>query len=399
MEYAALCFIILLVIIVLILMIYNYSIHKKVDTFSNLNQRVTNLNVLQDFMNTLGDSLSIDEKIERINDVLINKYSIKYSTIVVFNGAEYEVKASNVEEKHWDTLKNLQSDPVFADSIKTAVPKYITVENDSEKLPYQKMEFGRAKCAMFFPLYIDNVYIGYWIIEGSRPHEFDNMDTTILEVVRKNIVTILKTVQSQQTLENLVRNDQFSGLKSAEYLYGEGKKIIDKSTTSAICLFKIVNLPEINEEIGRKTGNDVVTEISSFVKNNLSTEYVFVRYMGPKFAIVFSGVETKGAFEFMKSLKLQMEALNIQVNLQDVNHFANFASGQPNNSYTGNTNNIIDNGSEDVIYNNKTEQQVSVKPKIRVVVATYYKGTSLDGAFKKIEEFIDKSDENSITQV
>ena len=399
MEYAALCFIILLVIIVLILMIYNYSIHKKVDTFSNLNQRVTNLNVLQDFMNTLGDSLSIDEKIERINDVLINKYSIKYSTIVVFNGAEYEVKASNVEEKHWDTLKNLQSDPVFADSIKTAVPKYITVENDSEKLPYQKMEFGRAKCAMFFPLYIDNVYIGYWIIEGSRPHEFDNMDTTILEVVRKNIVTILKTVQSQQTLENLVRNDQFSGLKSAEYLYGEGKKIIDKSTTSAICLFKIVNLPEINEEIGRKTGNDVVTEISSFVKNNLSTEYVFVRYMGPKFAIVFSGVETKGAFEFMKSLKLQMEALNIQVNLQDVNNFANFASGQPNISYTGNTNNIIDNGSGDVIYSDKIEQQVSVKPKIRVVVATYYKGTSLDGAFKKIEEFIDKSDENSITQV
>ena len=399
MEYAALCFIILLVIIVLILMIYNYSIHKKVDTFSNLNQRVTNLNVLQDFMNTLGDSLSIDEKIERINDVLINKYSIKYSTIVVFNGAEYEVKASNVEEKHWDTLKNLQSDPVFADSIKTAVPKYITVENDSEKLPYQKMEFGRAKCAMFFPLYIDNVYIGYWIIEGSRPHEFDNMDTTILEVVRKNIVTILKTVQSQQTLENLVRNDQFSGLKSAEYLYGEGKKIIDKSTTSAICLFKIVNLPEINEEIGRKTGNDVVTEISSFVKNNLSTEYVFVRYMGPKFAIVFSGVETKGAFEFMKSLKLQMEALNIQANLQDVNNFANFTSGQPNISYTGNTNNIIDNGSGDVIYSDKIEQQVSVKPKIRVVVATYYKGTSLDGAFKKIEEFIDKSDENSITQV
>ena len=399
MEYAALCFIILLVIIVLILMIYNYSIHKKVDTFSNLNQRVTNLNVLQDFMNTLGDSLSIDEKIERINDVLINKYSIKYSTIVVFNGAEYEVKASNVEEKHWDTLKNLQSDPVFADSIKTAVPKYITVENDSEKLPYQKMEFGRAKCAMFFPLYIDNVYIGYWIIEGSRPHEFDNMDTTILEVVRKNIVTILKTVQSQQTLENLVRNDQFSGLKSAEYLYGEGKKIIDKSTTSAICLFKIVNLPEINEEIGRKTGNDVVTEISSFVKNNLSTEYVFVRYMGPKFAIVFSGVETKGAFEFMKSLKLQMEALNIQANLQDVNNFANFASGQPNIGYTGNTNNIIDNGSGDVIYSDKIEQQVSVKPKIRVVVATYYKGTSLDGAFKKIEEFIDKSDENSITQV
>ena len=32
---------------------------------------------------------------------------------------------------------------------------------------------------MFFPLYIANVYIGYWIIEGGLPHEFDNLDTTI----------------------------------------------------------------------------------------------------------------------------------------------------------------------------------------------------------------------------
>lgn len=46
------------------------------------------------------------------------------------------------------------------------------------------MEFERAKSAIFFPLYIDNVYIGYWIIEGSKPHEFDNIDTTILEVVK-----------------------------------------------------------------------------------------------------------------------------------------------------------------------------------------------------------------------
>ena len=197
MEVAALCFIVLLVIIVMALMIYNYSVHKKIETYSNLNQRVTSLNVLQEFMNTLGENLTINEKLENINDILINKYSIKYSTIVVYDGAEYVIRASNVDEKHWDTLKNLQSDPVFGDSIKTATPKYITVDNENEKLPYQKMEFGRAKCAMFFPLYVDNIYIGYWIIEGSKPHEFDKIDTTILEVVRNNIVTILKTVDNQ----------------------------------------------------------------------------------------------------------------------------------------------------------------------------------------------------------
>ena len=297
-----------LVIIVLTLIIYNYSVHKKIETYSNLNQRITSLNVLQEFMKTLGETSSIQEKLENINDILISKYSIKYSTIVVFNGAEYVVRASNVDRKHWDALKNLQNDPVFGDSIKTATPKYVTVENENEKLPYQKMEFGRAKCAMFFPLYVDNVYIGYWIIEGSQPHEFDHIDTTILEVVRNNIVTILKTVENQSTIENIVRDDLYSGLKSAEYLYGEGKKVIDKYTTSAICLFKIVNLPEINTQISRKTGDVTITEVSKFVKQNLAQEYIFVRYMGPKFAIVFSGADKDGVFNFMSELKAKMES-------------------------------------------------------------------------------------------
>ena len=110
----------ILVIIVLTLIIYNYSVHKKIETYSNLNQRITSLNVLQEFMRTLGETSSIQEKLENINDILISKYSIKYSTIVVFNGAEYVVRASNVDKKHWDALKNLQNDPVFGDSIKTA---------------------------------------------------------------------------------------------------------------------------------------------------------------------------------------------------------------------------------------------------------------------------------------
>lgn len=357
----------ILVIIVLALVIYNYSIHKKIETYSNLNQRITSLNVLQEFMKTLGETTTIQEKLENINDILISKYSIKYSTIVVFDGAQYVVKASNVDKRHWETLKNLQNDPVFGDSIKTATPKYVTVDNENEKLPYQRMEFGRAKCAMFFPLYVENVYIGYWIIEGSLPHEFDKIDTTILEVVRNNIVTILRTVENQAVIENIVRDDLYSGLKSEEYLYGEGKKIIDKYTTSAICLLKITNLPNINTEISRKTGDKVITEISNFIRNNLAKEYVFVRYMGPKFAIVFSGADKDGVYNFMEDMKKKLEELDIM-------------------------------SAEDYIHENEDEDIV-VSPKIRVVISTYYKGTALDGAFKKLEEYIDSSDDNNINTI
>ena len=181
-------------------MVYNMSIHKKIQNFNNLNQKITSLNVLQDFMNTVSEVTSVDEKFQKINDILIERYEIKYSTIVIYNGTEYVVKASNVDQKHWDTLCNLHNEEIFAESIQTATPKYVTIEKEGERLPYQKMEFGRAKSAMFYPLYIENVYIGYWIIEGSRPHEFDNIDTTLLEVVKNNIVSVLKTVENQQVI-------------------------------------------------------------------------------------------------------------------------------------------------------------------------------------------------------
>ena len=208
--------ILLLAVILIALIMYNLSLNKKINKFNSINETIKGLNIVQDFMNTIGESTSVDEKLNKINEILLERYGVKYSTIVVFNGAEYVIRATNVDEKHWDTLKNLHKENIFKDSITTAQSKYITIDKEDEKLPYQKMEFGRAKSAMFFPLYIDNVYIGYWIIESGTMHAFDKMDTTVLEIVKENIVAVLKNVSYQNTMENIHRKDKFTDLYSAE---------------------------------------------------------------------------------------------------------------------------------------------------------------------------------------
>ena len=334
----------ILVTIVIVLLIYNITINKKIQQFNNLSRQANNLRVLQDFLSTIGECSTVDEKITKINDILIEKYEIKYSTIVVFDGAEYQVKASNVDQKHWDTLKRLQDVPIFKDSVATATPKYVTVNNNNERLPYQEMEFGRAKSAIFFPIYIENVYIGYWIIESGVPHDFDNIDTTIFEVVRENIVSVLRTVVHQRTLEAIVRKDLFSGLYSEEYLYTEGKKTIDKYTTSAVC--------------------------------NIAKEYIFIRYMGPKFVIVFSGVDTDSVTNFITDIKNELEKMKISLE--------------------------EDSGIEEIEIEEidrkrkkkKEKMQPKVTPKLNFVITTYYKGTGMEEVLKKLEQYIDNADKN-----
>ncbi len=350
--------IIVLVLIIVCLIIYNLNIYKKIKSYSNINDRISNLNVLQDFLDTIGKDESVDNKLQIINDILIEKFSIKYSTIVVFNGAEYEIKATNVDEKHWDTMKNLHTEDLFKDSIETATPKYVTINGPDEKLNYQKSEMGRAKSAMFFPMYIDNIYIGYWIIESSMPHAFDNMDTSVLGVVRENIVAVLKTVSYQNTIENIYRIDKNTGLNSAEYLYGKGKRILDKYPQSSICMFNIVNIEEINEKFGRDIGTKIIVDTSNTIKKNISSQYIFVRYMGPKFAIAFSDVDIESVQDFVRGLKDDIENIKIAIEKKV----------------------------------GKKQVTVDVSPTTNFVLTTYYKGTGLESVTKKLEEYLDDCD-------
>lgn len=371
--------VVILVMIVIGLIIYNFKIHKKIQKFKNMNQKITNLYVVQDFMNTIGETSTVEQKIKKINDILIERYEIKYSTIVVFDGAQYQIKASNVDQKHWDTLKGLQEVDMFKDSIQSATPKYVTVNNENERLPYQQMEFGRSKSAIFFPLYIDNVYIGYWIIESGTPHDFDNVDTTVLEVIKENIVSVLKTVVHQKTLESIVRKDLFTGLYSEEYLYGEGKKIIDQYTISTICMFKIINIEEINKKFCRELGNKVITQISEYIENNISSEYVFVRYMGPKFVIAFSGIEADSVADFLNGIKDGIENMQIELTEEEIEELGYDIKNQQS----------------------KVDCRQVVSPKMNFVISSYYKGTGLEEVLKKLEEYIDNADinESEITNI
>ena len=94
-------------------MFYNMSIHKKIDSFKEHKPTNYKFKCITRFMDTISETSSVDDKLKKINDILIEKYGIKYSTIVVYNGAEFVIRASNVAEKHWETLKNLQSEPVL----------------------------------------------------------------------------------------------------------------------------------------------------------------------------------------------------------------------------------------------------------------------------------------------
>ncbi len=358
---------VLLITIGIILYLFVGNTQKKdaLKKLKNTNQRVISLNVLQDFIEIIGNiSTDSKEKMNEINNALIERYEIKYSTIVMFDGEKYQVEASNVSEKHFKTFEQLHSQDIFADSIRNATPKYITV-SQGEKLPYLEMEFERAKSAIFFPIYTDNIYMGYWLIEGNKPHEFDNIDTTILDVVKNNLVSTEKVVKKLRILENISRVDKITGLNTYEYLFGTARKVIDKYPTSIVSLVRVINLNQIEEKIGKKTANSVMTAIVDYIKRCLSPEYIMVKYSGDVLAIVFSGSDEEGVEKFLGALKNSIERIKVKIN-----------------------------GANKEVLNGQ-----AVAPKVNIVYTSYYKGTAIEIILSNLREYLDecKPNESDVT--
>ena len=103
--------------------------------------------------------------------------------------------------------------------------------------------------------------------------------------------------------------------------------------------------------------------------------------MGPKFVIIFSGVEIEDVERFLKDLKIQIENLTIKLN---------------------------DEEDEEIkIEETKTKKKAKKKmlmetnSKLNFVMSTYYKGTGLEELLKRLEQYIDTAskDESGINNI
>ena len=147
-------------------------------------------------------------------------------------------------------------------------------------------------------------------------------------------------------------------------------------------MYRITNIEEINEKYSRKLGNQVIIKTSEFIKNNISKEYIFIRYMGPKFVIVFSGVDTDSVTGFITEVKAELE--KTKISLEENTDFEEVELEE------------VDRKNKKKA---KTKEIQEVSPKLNFVLTTYYKGTGMEEVLKKLEQYLDNADksENDIT--
>ena len=423
------------VILIIALVAYNLHTNNNLKLVKKSKKKMNKLYIMKEIIEITSSSLSVMDKMEKLNNLLLTKLNVEYSTIVHFNGINYIIKITNVPEQDKEEILKMQLLDIYKTSIKNNDIKYLTLEDKESKLLYTDVNVRQAKSSIFLPFLKDNMYLGYWVIESQQLHAFDSIDVEILNILRDAMLDTILTLGYESALENMVRDDKYSNMKSFEYMLTEGKRKLDETVISQLAMIKILNIEEINQKCTRQGGNKVIEQISKKIYEELVKQIqdtIYVRYMGPIFLLAFPNKQKHQIEQILKEFKEkieQTEVLKIKTGIiinegNEVNEeqFQNKEEieeeiEEEKQAITSTLEEIIESESEnknkdeneDKIEKELKKRKVKTKEKedtekddieiidreqvkVNIVVTSYYKNTALDIISKKLEDYIEQNE-------
>lgn len=373
-------FVIAEIVIILVLLIYNIFVSKRVKVLKSGKENLKKLYTLKEILEVTKKSDNVNSKLNEINNILIKNLELTNSHIVVFTGINYDIKASNIQEENKKDLFNVIKTEVFQNSILENKEQYITVENENTSLPYT--ENRDIKACIFYPLYKNEGFLGYWLIESNNIKGLDFLDKEILTNIKESILNVVHTLFYQKATETFVEKDNISNLNSKEYLLTKGRERLEKTNAeSTVLMFNVLNINEINNNYSREIGNSLINKIGELLNTNYSN-YIFARYLGPKFVVILDNMSLENTDTKLLITNLKTNLESIGINIQNTNDNQN----EKNDSISDEIDSI------DIIEENISKNYINAEIKIEAI--TYKPGYELDTILKTLESKMENKIEN-----
>lgn len=304
--------IILLLIVILALGVILFLVMKKNKYYRVALGNMSAMVIMQRMFEIMASNIPAKNKIEELNNIMIEVFDTKYSTLVLFDGTEYSIRASNVEPTYLEGLQTLAESQEFRGNAIQNISKYL-VASGTRVLGYKTAIERLIKSAMFSPIYYNGTYRGFWLLEDTVEAAYDSMSKEELARLKDNIGVFIENVSSQEAIENASNTDKQTGFYNNIYLYSNLRQQLAAKNNSCLVLIQLSNLAYINENYGREVGNRLLEKAAKQLREMLSSDNILVRYSGSKFCIACPGTTSdliQATMErFLSNIKMYAEAV------------------------------------------------------------------------------------------
>lgn len=289
--------------------------------------------IMQRMFELMASAIPASKKIEELNNIIIEVFNSKSSTISIFDGVNYEVKATNVEDMYVESIKALAEEKNFKNNADQNISKYM-VSAGGRLLGYKSAVERKIRSAMFSPIYYNGMYLGFWLLEDDAENAYDSISKEELAKLKDHIGVFIENVLNQESIEGAYNTDKQTGFYNNLYLYSTVRQSTSVEKNSVLTLIQLANLGDINAAYGREVGNRLLEKAAKLMQEVFSKQNIFIRYSGSKFCIVTLGSSAENMHatveRYISNVKMEEEiasgdkvSLNINAVMHDIHKQSN----------------------------------------------------------------------------
>lgn len=280
--------IILLIVIIVSLCLLLILIARRYNYYKRALSNMAGFSIVQRMFELMAATIPATKKIEELNNMLIEVFNSKNSTISIFDGSDYEIKATNVETMYANSIKDLAIEKNFKSNVEKNISKYM-VATGGKLLGYKSAAERNIRSAMFSPIYYNGIQLGFWLLEDEAENAYDSISKEELAKLKDYMGVFFEYILNQESIEGAYNTDKQTGFFNNLYLYSTVRQKTVTQPNSVLTLIQLANLPDINEKYGREVGNVLLEKAAIQIKEIFSSENIFIRYSGAKFCVVTLG--------------------------------------------------------------------------------------------------------------
>lgn len=282
----------LIIVLAILLFLVDFDYKRKLKKYTSKIELILK-ELVQDMLNIMSLDIKATDKIVSLNEAFLNRFEMKYSSICLYDGYTYDVKASNVEKEYITSIKDIVNDVAFKSNVVKRNVKYLVTSKDKTLL-YKSAIERNIKSALFIPICFEENFLGFILFEDISLNNLEKLNKDIIVELRKNVANFIENIEFQNVLETANIIDSQTNFYNNVYLYSNARKFLATYNNSAMIVIRLANLPNINDKYGRNVGNLLLVKLANTTKEILGNDNIYIRYSGLRMIVFIKNKTAEG---------------------------------------------------------------------------------------------------------
>lgn len=288
---------------------------------------VKNLNILRSILNTINTSFEMKELIESAGNNLPSLFEFsafglfwkEESTLYLYQEESCPLSFTQEVAKNMLRVLNILGEgPEELDRV--------TLQIEKKKLRPSHMAMdpkATLKSYLTLPLAVEEEIMGCVSLNSDQPNAYDAQDLQFFSVIGYQMAATLKHYQRLSSVKTMAIYDTLTGLYNRRYLeerlMAETQKAFYGGASLSLVMVDIDHFKKVNDTFGHTTGDLVLKEIASLLKNSTRKKDTVARYGGEEFVLILPEAGLEVTVAIAERIRRQVEQTPFEVGQTQLN--------------------------------------------------------------------------------